>query len=527
MKDFGGSRITYYNLAREKLLGKHPRILNVLIVLVLISMAGFAAFLLSDIVSFGLNPDNRTFLVGLEHQDSIDSIMSIINWNEKSIKPAAIGDPLVLKREPNNFMEINSSQSKSDAVRTAANISEDENSSPSSAKGSGRIAEKLNNSNLSRIANSFSSSQPSSSSTVGSTARDTSSSKLVGENKASSIKMHYGSSSSTSISQPLKQINAQEDKKYGNGTQVNATLVNTTQAHSTQVNSTQVNTAQVNMTQVNTTQMGNIQPSNTSIDQLQIKEVSTIRPPIDNVSISPSQLDPTAAKDPQMGLYQTNIAEINSLETNSSLNRSNPGEGRRSKDPIIVQSSNEEIENGNDLPEEENKSIISKNSPAIPVTTLTAIAQNPAVEAALPNGSSDGSSDPAKDASVEKPPLEIEFKTNSAAKPVSENNQSQENTNSGTLSDASATSIPITSEGSPLAEKDGAENNVSPISKDSTSNSKSPAVGEVSSSLEKPGSTDESKVQKLQEIRYQKIASKNRLVENAKRRAARSRGVDK
>ena len=73
MKDFAGSRTTYYSLAREKLLGKHPRILNVLLVLVLISMAGFAAFLLSDILSFGSNSDHRTFLAGLEGQNSIDN----------------------------------------------------------------------------------------------------------------------------------------------------------------------------------------------------------------------------------------------------------------------------------------------------------------------------------------------------------------------------------------------------------------------------------------------------------------------
>ena len=103
MKDFAGSRTTYYSLAREKLLRKHPRILNVLLVLALISLAGFAAFLLSDILSFGSNSDHRTFLIGLEGQDSIDGIMSIINGNEKGIIPAVAEGPVAQKKRPTIF----------------------------------------------------------------------------------------------------------------------------------------------------------------------------------------------------------------------------------------------------------------------------------------------------------------------------------------------------------------------------------------------------------------------------------------
>ena len=100
-------------------------------VLVLISMAGFAAFLLSDIVSFGLNSDHRTFLAGLEQQDSIDNILSMINWSEKSIRPAAIVNPVAQKRRFDNLPEANTSPGKGDTVRLAANKSGDKNSSPS------------------------------------------------------------------------------------------------------------------------------------------------------------------------------------------------------------------------------------------------------------------------------------------------------------------------------------------------------------------------------------------------------------
>jgi len=407
MKDFAGSRTTYYCLAREKLLGKHPRILNVLLVLALISLAGLAAFLLSDILSFGSNSDHQTFLAGLEGQDSIDGIMSIISWNEKGIEPAVTEDPVAQKKAPNNLPETNSSQGKRDVVRMAGNISADGNAS------------------LSRVE---------------STVSDTSSSKLVDEKKAPMIKMHHSSSSGTSITKPLKQVNVSGDQKNVIKSAVNSTGVNNTELNSTKVNN---------------------------------KQVSNI---------------PTSAKDTLIGLSQSNVAEIDYSQTNSSLNASHPGDGNAGEDPVTEQSANEEIKNVSELREKENKNTVSENSPA------------------------------------EKPPLVIEFKTDSTTSPGSENSPSDGNTNSGTVSNANTPSRPITSESLPVAEKKDTKINVSPIPTDSTSNSKSPAIGGGSASLKKPDMTVSTKAQKLQEIRYQKTANQNRLVENAKKRAARSRG---
>ena len=202
-------------------------------VLVLISMAGFAAFLLSDIVSFGLNSDHRTFLAGLELQDSIDNILSMINWSGKSIEPAAIVNPVAQKGRFNNPQETNTSPGKGNTVRLAANKSGDQNSSPSRAVNSSRNAKELNLSNSSRMANSLSSNQVSSGSTVRSTSGGSSSSKHADDKKAPLIKTNHGSSSGTPISQPLKQVDARGDQKYENKTQVNSTQANATQANTT------------------------------------------------------------------------------------------------------------------------------------------------------------------------------------------------------------------------------------------------------------------------------------------------------
>jgi len=496
MKDFAGSRTTYYSLAREKLRGKHPRILSVLILLLLISMAGFATFLLSDILSFGLNSDHRTFLAGLEGQDSIDNILSIINWNEKNIKPAAVENPVAQRRRFDNPLESNTSPGSGAIVRVVANKSGDENSSPSRAVYISQNAKEQNYSNSSRTA----SNQPLSGSTFVSTG-DTSSSKLVNEKKAPVIKMNHGSSSGTPTSQPLKQK-----------PQANATKVNTTQANTTHLNTTKADAAQVS----------NIQTNNSSTNPLQEEAISSTRSPVYSFSLSQSQADPTSIEASPIGQSQTKAAEIDSAQPNSALNAPEPNAGKTWEDPVIEQPAN--AGKGSGLSEKENRNIPSENSPANPVITFTALAQNSADKAALPEDAADSHTDPTKDTPAEKPPRVIEFKTDSTTSPGSENGPSDGNTNSGTVSNAIAPSSPMTSESSPVAENKDSQHNVSPSSTDSTSNSKSPAIGGGSASLKKPDTTEAGKAQKLQEIRYQKIANQNRLVENAKKRASRSRG---
>ena len=504
MKDFAGSRTTYYNLAREKLRGKHPKILSALIVLVLISMAGFAAFLLSDIMSFGLNSDHQTFLAGLELKDSIDNILSMINWSPKSIEPAAIINPVTQKGRFNNLQETNTSPGKGDTVRLAANKSGDKNSSPSRAVNSSRNAKELNLSNSSRMANSFSSNQVSSSSTISSTSGGSSSGNPVNDKKAPLIKMNHGSSSGTSTSQPLKQIDVRGDEKYANKTQAKVTQANVTEANATQLNTTLANATQANATQANTAgvnspEVSTIQTNNTSENQMQIKETPTISSPVYGFSLSQLQADPAPAEDPSIAQSQTNVAGIDSSQT-----------------------ANEKTEDGSDLSEKGNKNIVPEIPSANPVASVTVPAQDSANEAALPTIPA-GRSDPAKDTSAEVRPLEIKFKTDSTTSPGSENIPGGETTNSGTISSAKPASSSVTPESSPAAATKDGENSISPISKDSKTKSESPVLGGGSASVKKPGATVASKSQKLQEIRYQKIANRNRAAEDTKKRAVRSR----
>ena len=66
MKDFAGSSITYYGLAREIVMNKYPRLISVLMILALICMTGLAIFLISDLVSFASNPDHKGVFADLD-----------------------------------------------------------------------------------------------------------------------------------------------------------------------------------------------------------------------------------------------------------------------------------------------------------------------------------------------------------------------------------------------------------------------------------------------------------------------------
>ena len=59
-----GSRTTYYSLAKDRLKGNHPRVYNLILILTLLSLTGTAAFLISDILSFGLDYDDMSIQGG-------------------------------------------------------------------------------------------------------------------------------------------------------------------------------------------------------------------------------------------------------------------------------------------------------------------------------------------------------------------------------------------------------------------------------------------------------------------------------
>jgi hypothetical protein len=501
-------------------------------------MTGLAAFLLSDIISFGLNPDHNSALVGLEHNDPITGIMSIINWNENYKKPAVPDNPVVQKGGLISLSVANSSPKMSVTGRLGVNISGEKNGSLFQMDSSSLKAKGENPSNSSPMPNSFSSNRVSSGSAARNTASGTSSNKLVNEKGAADlIKTHSGSSRETPISQSPRQKDIQKDPNYANDTQLNRTQVNSTQVNSMQANSTQTNFTQVNITQPNNTQANstqadraqliNIQADNISTDQLKMRETSTIKSTINETSMSQPQINQSTPKSSQITLSQINAAEADPSQANPFLNKPQSSEPRTIENPALKgtakeETAKEETKNGNSLSENENTKTKERDSRANPVAAPTIEAQNTVVKTALTKTSADirvySPEDPAKDVSA-KNTLEIKFRTDSITSSKSEDSPGGVRKGSGAVSGANAAPSSIASESSPVQYK----KNDARESGDSTSISKSPTAGKESGSARKPKPAVTSKTEKAQEIRYQKIANKNRLAENAKKKAATAR----
>jgi len=82
MKDFAGSSITYYGLAREKLINKYPRLISVLIILALICTTGLAIVIIYDLVSFATDPEYKGAALDFKGLES--GVPPAVNDKEKS-----------------------------------------------------------------------------------------------------------------------------------------------------------------------------------------------------------------------------------------------------------------------------------------------------------------------------------------------------------------------------------------------------------------------------------------------------------
>ncbi len=155
----------------------------------------------------------------------------------------------------------------------------------------------------------------------------------------------------------------------------------------------------VNTTKADAAQVSNIQTNNSSTKPLQEEAISSTRSPVYSFSLSQSQADPTSVEATPIGQSQTKAAEIDSAQPNSALNAPEPNAGKTWEDPVIEQSANAGKGKDSGLSEKENRNIPSENSPANPEITNTALAQNSADKAALPEDAADSHTDPTKDTS--------------------------------------------------------------------------------------------------------------------------------
>jgi hypothetical protein len=168
MKDFAGSSMTYYGLAREKLVNKYPRLFSVLVILALICMTGLALFIISDLVSFASNPDHKGVSAGLD-----------LKGPEKGMMPMTIG-----KEESENKSE-NISENSSRSLDNLSHQTKLNASLPSSQAAKGGVSASKSSSVIRHhSSSSSSSSSPSSSSSSSSSSSPAKSTKKSSDNSS-------------------------------------------------------------------------------------------------------------------------------------------------------------------------------------------------------------------------------------------------------------------------------------------------------------------------------------------------------
>jgi len=441
MKDKARSR-TYYSLAREKLMENYPKIFSFMLILALISLTGLAAFLISDILSFGSDSAHKGALVGIDLQDRGKSILAILNGNDERTNLIS-QDQL---SEPNRGPDL-----------LAANNSEN---AKGILTGTENLSAQVESSNSSRTGTSFSQSQVSGSTTADGTTSSSSSDKQTKKRKVnSSSRKNDFIASSADSSKSAKESDDQLNQTQVNNTQQIQATINQSQQNQSRITDSQIIQLQANDSQINTSQA--------SEPKMEISSSSNIS-----------------------GDLLT--AEPANIETKNSVNLSSQNNISVSSDSILVDSS----------------------------ASLAAEDQAQKDHADSDAATADSGLNQAKDAS-KSPEVRLEFKTDSATEPKSENVQNPEEMSSGA---ASSSDVPSDLQ---VAESIQAEeiNAVAESPKSSTIQfNPEPPKKEGNSGKTSRITTPSSRAQKkLQIAKTQQMTDRNKHSTNLKKKSTLSR----
>ena len=291
MKDKARSR-TYYSLAREKLMENHPKIFSFLLILALISLTGLAAFLISDILSFGSDSAHKGALVGIDIQDRGKSILAILNGND----------------ERTNLMAANNSENAKGTLTGTENLSA-----------------QVESSNSSRTGTSFSQSQVSGSATAGGTASSSSSDKQTKKRKVnSSSRKNEFIASSADSSKSAKESDDQLNQTQGNQIQQIQTMINQSQQNQSRINDSQINTSQASEPKMEISSSSNISGDLMAAEPANIETKNSINlSSQNNISVSSDSIlvDSSASLAAEDQAAQKDLVDSDAATANSGLNQ--------------------------------------------------------------------------------------------------------------------------------------------------------------------------------------------------------------
>lgn len=156
-----GPRTTYYSLAKERLKGKHPRVYNLILIIILLSLTGTSAFLISDILSFGLDYDDMSTQGSMSSLGAGRGNVSPAYWSENEKNRSAQKDA-----EPVDVQDsaLNGNSSPGEDIGGQINSSNSSGTSSASSLSAGTINSAKKPGTIASSSKSHSSSGSSSSS---------------------------------------------------------------------------------------------------------------------------------------------------------------------------------------------------------------------------------------------------------------------------------------------------------------------------------------------------------------------------
>ena len=212
MIDYAVPRTTYYSLAKDRLKEKHPMVYNLVLIFVLLTLIGTAAFLISDILSFVLDYDNENIQIdsGLPGPGKSNIFTSLWDGNKENRSPMEDIEPkLGLK----------------DGLLTA-------NSSPKMSMNNSMASNSTGKDEMAKTTEELNSSDPSQSrSAISQAMSTTTTNEGVHINQREEI--HRSSSSSSKSSSEEKE--SEETAAGSNNESTNNTAANNTAANETSI----------------------------------------------------------------------------------------------------------------------------------------------------------------------------------------------------------------------------------------------------------------------------------------------------
>lgn len=333
MRDAGKAGKSLYNSVSEGLIQKHPKMFNIFLALVLISLIAMGAFLLSDILSFKSNTSHKGLFSGLDLKVHQGNIKTVESWQEIGIRQIdQFKSILGINSHENTKAKKAVNSNKARAIMAKNKVSKTKETHASVKNLSHQVA--LNSSNSSRtqtVVQWAKEASAPSATIIGSADFDSGSDtpvKSLEDNPSKDNSVAHPADEISSVpfnsvvgNQPLDndfQINETQINESGlNETQMNESQTSESQVNESLTNQTQISESLMNETQMNETQIDKSPVNDSQAGEPQTKESKLAESWINQTKISESQVNETRMNDSQISKSPINESKGNDPKKNS------------------------------------------------------------------------------------------------------------------------------------------------------------------------------------------------------------------